>query len=68
MIRHHAAGAAMAEYAGEHGENERVRRLARAMAQIQRREISEMNSRRAVLGLPEVTPEELESSVGEHGH
>jgi uncharacterized protein (DUF305 family) len=68
MIRHHAAGAAMAEYAAEHGENDRVRRLARAMARVQRTEIAELNARRVVLGLPEVTAESLEALVDRHAH
>jgi uncharacterized protein (DUF305 family) len=50
MIRHHAAGIAMARRAAESGENPRVRRLARTMAQVQGREIADMNRRRAVLG------------------
>jgi len=54
MIEHHASGVAMAEYAAAHGENEAVRRLARAMAKVQRFEINEMNLRRVALGLPEV--------------
>ena len=33
MIRHHAGGIGMAEYAAEHGENAGVRNLARTMAQ-----------------------------------
>jgi uncharacterized protein (DUF305 family) len=62
MIEHHAAGVAMADYAAEHGENEAVRRLARAMAKAQRFEIEEMNLRRVALGLPEV-----EASAGHGG-
>jgi len=54
MIEHHAAGVVMAEHAAEHGENPAVRRLARAMAKVQRFEIAEMNLRRVALGLPEV--------------
>ena len=46
MIRHHAGGIGMAEYAAEHGENAGVRNLARTMAKVQRTEISEMNVRR----------------------
>lgn len=60
MIAHHAAGAEMASYAAEHGENETVRRLARGMARVQRLEIDELNERRRVLGLPEIT--------ATHGH
>lgn len=68
MIRHHAAGAAMAEHAAEHGENERVRRLARAMARVQRTEINELNHRRAQLGLPRVDAASLEELAAAHGH
>ena len=68
MIRHHAAGAAMAEYAATHGENERVRRLGRAMARVQRQEINEMNSRRVALGLPRVEAASLEDLTEAHGH
>jgi uncharacterized protein (DUF305 family) len=57
MIAHHAAGAAMAEHAAEHGENDKVRAVARAMADAQRREINEMNGRRVQLGLPEIEPD-----------
>ena len=67
MIRHHAAGAAMADYAAEHGENERVRRLARAMARVQRTEINEMNSRRVALGLSRVDAASLEDLAESHG-
>jgi uncharacterized protein (DUF305 family) len=56
MINHHAAGVAMADYEAEHGDNEKVRGFARAMARVQRTEIGELNSRRAVLGLAMVTP------------
>ena len=68
MIRHHAAGAAMADHAADHGENERVRRLARAMARVQRTEINEMNARRVVLGLPRVEAASLEDLAGAHAH
>lgn len=54
MILHHAAGAEMGEYAARHGENARVKKLAAAMAQVQRTEINEINSRRRALGLPAV--------------
>jgi uncharacterized protein (DUF305 family) len=56
MILHHDAGAEMAEHAAEHGSNETVRALARAMAKTQRFEIAEMNLRRETLGLPVVDP------------
>jgi uncharacterized protein (DUF305 family) len=58
MIFHHDAGAEMAEYAAEHGENDTVRTLARKMAKTQRFEIAEMNLRRQALGLPVVDPPE----------
>jgi uncharacterized protein (DUF305 family) len=54
MIIHHAAGAEMAEYAAENGENETVRSFAAKVAKIQRVEIDELNSRREVLGLEPV--------------
>lgn len=56
MIAHHAAGAEMADYEAENGQNETVRRFARRMARVQRLEIDEMNARRVVLGLPEIEP------------
>ena len=56
MIVHHDAGAEMAEYAAQHGENDTVRELARKMAKTQRFEIAEMNLRRQALGLPVVNP------------
>ena len=66
MVRHHAAGAAMAEYAATHGENAKVKRLAAAMARVQRTEINEMNARRNQLGLPDVETSDLE--LDSHGH
>jgi uncharacterized protein (DUF305 family) len=71
MIRHHAGGAAMAEYAAAHGENSRVRRIARSMAKVQRREIAEMNARRSALGLPRVDVSDVMKemdSAGSHPH
>jgi uncharacterized protein (DUF305 family) len=59
MIRHHAAGSAMAAYAAEHGEHAGVRRFAAAMARAQRSEINEVNNRRAALGLDEVSRAEI---------
>jgi uncharacterized protein (DUF305 family) len=59
MIRHHAGGIAMAEYAAEHGENEGVRRLAASMAKVQRTEINEMNRRREAIGLAPVPQSEI---------
>ena len=59
MIRHHAAGSAMAAYAAEHGEHSGVRKFAAAMARAQRTEINEINHRRAALGLPEMSRAEI---------
>jgi uncharacterized protein (DUF305 family) len=69
MIRHHAAGAAMAEFAAENGSNAKVRNLAAAMAKVQRTEINELNTRRAALGLPKVDVSAIEDEMaGAHGH
>jgi len=65
MIRHHAAGIAMARRAAAEGENPRVRRFARTMAEVQETEIAEMNRRRVALGLAAVDASDLESS---HDH
>jgi uncharacterized protein (DUF305 family) len=59
MIRHHAGGIVMAEYAAEHGENDAVRRLAASIAKVQRSEINEMNARRVAIGLPPVPQSEI---------
>jgi uncharacterized protein (DUF305 family) len=59
MIRHHAGGLAMAEYAAEHGEHQGVRRLAASMAKVQRGEIGEINARRVALGLAPVSQSEI---------
>jgi uncharacterized protein (DUF305 family) len=59
MIRHHAGGIAMADYASEHGENTGVRDLARTMARVQRTEINEMNVRRVALGLDPIPHSEI---------
>jgi uncharacterized protein (DUF305 family) len=59
MIRHHAGGIAMAEYAAAHGEHPGVRKLAATMANVQRTEINEMNTRRVALGLPPVPQSEI---------
>jgi uncharacterized protein (DUF305 family) len=59
MIRHHAGGVGMAEYAAEHGENAGVRNLARTMAKVQRTEIAEINSRRVAIGLAPVPRSEI---------
>jgi uncharacterized protein (DUF305 family) len=66
MIRHHAAGAAMAEYEAEHGENDAVRRLAANMARLQRAELAEMNAKRRDLGLAPVDISDLEALDGAH--
>jgi len=55
MIRHHAAGVAMADEAAALGTNATVARLARAMARVQRQEMSAMNAARATLGLAAVS-------------
>ena len=59
MIRHHAAGSAMAGYAAERGEHAGVRAFAAAMAKAQRTEINEINNRRVALGLPAVSRQEI---------
>jgi uncharacterized protein (DUF305 family) len=69
MIAHHAAGAEMAEYAVEHGENDEVREWARRMARGQRSEIVELNTRRRALGLAEITTSgshELQHDPAQH--
>jgi len=59
MIRHHAGGIGMAEYAAEHGENEGVRKLAATIARVQRSEIAEINARRVAIGLAAVPQSEI---------
>jgi uncharacterized protein (DUF305 family) len=59
MIRHHAGGIAMAEYAAANGEYSGVRDLARTMAKVQRTEINEMNVRRVALGLAPIPQSEI---------
>jgi uncharacterized protein (DUF305 family) len=59
MIRHHAGGIGMAEYAAEHGENAGVRNLAATMAKVQRTEIAEINHRRVALGLTPIPQSEV---------
>jgi uncharacterized protein (DUF305 family) len=54
MIRHHAAGIDMAKAEVARGSNPVVKRLAAAMADVQRTEILELNQRREKLGLPPV--------------
>jgi len=63
MIRHHAAGASMAEYAAQNGQNDRVRTAASGMAAAQRSEIIEINQRRAQLGL-----DAIDTPAGAFGH
>jgi uncharacterized protein (DUF305 family) len=67
MIRHHAAGVAMADYATDHGENESVRKLATAMARLQRAELAEMNAKRRDLGLAAVDTSDLSSQEAHAG-
>jgi len=66
MIRHHAAGAVMADDAARNGSNQKVRSLAESMAKVQRLEIAEMNHRRTELGLPTVDTSEFED-LAQHG-
>lgn len=54
MIKHHAAGIDMADYEAKNGSNATVKRLAAAMAQVQRTEITELNTRREELGFEPV--------------
>ncbi|MBM3671365.1 MAG: DUF305 domain-containing protein [Actinobacteria bacterium] len=57
MIDHHTAGIEMATYEAEHGSDEATRRAARAMAEVQRREVNELNAAREELGLEAYEPE-----------
>ena len=59
MIRHHAGGVAMADYAAQHGQHPGVRKFAATIAQVQRTEIQEMNARRVALGLTAVAESEI---------
>src|SRR5215213_2769533 len=59
MIRHHAGGVAMADYAAQHGQHPGVRKFAATIAQVQRTEIQEMNARRVALGLAAVPESEI---------
>ena len=68
MILHHAGGAAMADYAAAHGEHDKVKQLAAAMAHVQRTEIAEMNNRRVALGLAPVSNAEIEAVLDTHAH
>ena len=63
MIRHHTAGAIMAQYAAEHGSNQKVREFARNSARAQRTEIVEMNSRREQLGLAPVDVSDITDAM-----
>ena len=67
MIRHHLAGATMAEYAAKNGRNDRVRQMATKMATAQRSEIAEMTRARADLGLPPVDLSALQQELS-HSH
>ena len=66
MIRHHAGGIAMAEYAAANGKNDRVRGLAAAIAKVQRTEIVEMELRRKALGLAPVDTSDIDGVHGSH--
>lgn len=66
MIDHHAAGVAMADFEAAHGQNDDVRRLAAAMAKVQRSEIAELNHRRTTLGFAPVDAKALEDLHAEH--
>jgi uncharacterized protein (DUF305 family) len=59
MIRHHAGGISMANYAAANGEHDGVRALAANMAKVQRTEINEINNRRVALGLAPVPQSEI---------
>jgi uncharacterized protein (DUF305 family) len=59
MIRHHAGGIGMAQYAAAHGEHPGVRNLAATMAKVQRTEIAEINARRVAIGLPRIPQSEI---------
>ncbi|WP_284678153.1 DUF305 domain-containing protein, partial [Frankia sp. AgKG'84/4] len=54
MINHHRGGLAMAQYAAEHGEQDRTRDLARAMVLNQSIEIEQMQQDLVRLGAPRV--------------
>lgn len=66
MIKHHAAGVEMAEHAAGHADDERVRRLAGAMATVQRQEIAQINGARGRIGLEPVSVERADG--GHTGH
>ena len=66
MIRHHAGGISMAEYAAEHGEHSGVRALAASMAKVQRTEIAEINTQRVALGLAPVPQSEIRELESVH--
>lgn len=65
MIRHHAAGVAMANSAAAQGESDKVGRLSRGVARIQRAEIREMNLLRKRLGFEPIVVD-IESPHGGH--
>jgi hypothetical protein len=56
--------ATKADYAARFGSNDKVRALARAMAKVQRFEITEMNLRRQTLGFPVVPTTRLIPTSG----
>lgn len=66
MIRHHAAGVVMAEFADAGGDNARVRRFARGIARVQRTEIAELNARREQLGLARIDADFTHAIDGGH--
>lgn len=66
MVRHHAAGAAMARSALAEGENPRVRRLARTIVSAQQAEIDLINRRRSQLGLPPVDTSDVTAEHEAH--
>ena len=66
MIRHHAGGIEMAEYAAANGTNQRVKNLAAAIARVQRTEIVEMEMRRKLLGLTPVDTSDIDGGHGAH--
>ena len=68
MILHHAAGAAMARYAAEHGENPKVKQLGAAMARAQLTEVTELNNRRVELGLEPVSDAAIDALLNADAH
>jgi uncharacterized protein (DUF305 family) len=66
MSLHHAAGAAMGRYAAEHGEHGEAKKLGAAMARAQLTEITEMNNRRAELGIERVPDAAIDALLEAH--